>query len=185
MEKKLNFAEKLDFAELDLTAPEVVIQEVLNQLPAETNNIIFGKIEAYSGHVFSYNKPGLSGVAAALGTVDKRVDIQNDLGECGQEVHKFECYLYTPEYDKYKFRVFFVKYNVANYPVNIILEDSVARSISGSNADYIYTCNTRDELESLICNVFNSKRLINVMQELIRINQVKKMEKSKVDTTEE
>ena len=81
--------------------------------------------------------------------------------------------------------LFFVKYNVANYPVNIILEDSVARSISGSNADYIYTCNTRDELESLICNVFNSKRLINVMQELIRINQVKKMEKSKVDTTEE
>lgn len=184
MEKKLIIGEKLDFAEIDLTAPEVVIKEVLDQLPLETNDIIWGRIEPYSGHVFSYKKPGLSGVAEALGTVDKHIDIQDDLGECGQEIHKFECYLYTPEYDKYKFRVFFAKYNVGNYPVSIILEDSVARSISGRNADYIYTCNTRDELESLICNVFNSKRLINVMQELIRINQVKKTEKSNIEIAE-
>lgn len=36
------------------------------------------------------------------------------------------------------------------------------------------TCSTREELEELIYKIFNSKKLISVMQELIRINQSKK-----------
>ena len=42
--------------------------------------------------------------------MDEEIDIQTELGKIGQEIHKFECYLYTPEYDKYKYRLFFVKY---------------------------------------------------------------------------
>ena len=103
----------------------------------------------------------------------KTVDIQKKLGKIGQETHKFECYLYTPEYDKYKYRVFFAKYGVSNYPVDIILEESVSESIARAS-NYIYTCNTREELENLVLMIFSSKRMIAVMQELIRINQAKK-----------
>lgn len=181
MDKKFNFEGKLDFSDIDLTAPNQVIEEILSQLPEVTNNVISGKIEPYDGHVFSYKKSGISGIAEALGTVDKTVDIQKDLGKIGQETHKFECFLYTPEYVKYKYRVFFVKYGIANYPVSIILDESVAESISGSNSGYIYTCNTREELETLIYNIFNSKRIIAVMQELIRINQAKKDSKSEAE----
>lgn len=181
MNSKFNFNEKLDFSDIDLTAPEKVIEEILSQLPEETNGIILSKIQPYSGHVFSYKRAGFSGIAGALGTVDKEVDIQEELGSIGQETHKFECFLYTPEYDKYKYRMFFVKYDVANYPVDIILDESVAKSISGPKRGYIYTCDTREELENLIYNIFGSKRIITVMQELIRINQAKKADKNNLE----
>ena len=174
MAKKLNISERLDFNDIDLTAPEKVIEEVLTQVSEETNGIVLGKIASYSGHVMSYTQTGLSSIAAAIGTIDKEVDIQKDLGKIGQESHKFECYLYTPEYEKYKYRVFFIKYDVANYPVSVILEESVARSVSGPNSGYVFTCNTKDELEDLIITIFTSKKLISVMQELVRINQSKK-----------
>ena len=185
MAKKLNITERLDFNDIDLTAPEKVIEEVLTQLSEETNGIVLGKIASYSGHVMSYTQTGLSSIAAVIGaTADKEVNIQKDLGKIGQESHKFECYLYTPEYEKYKYRVFFVKYDVANYPVNVILEESVARSVSSSSSGYVFTCNTRDELETLIINIFTSKKLIGVMQELIRINQSKKESKNNTEAAD-
>lgn len=191
MDKKLNLTEKLDFSDIDLTAPEIVIAEILAQLPEETNGLIMGKIAAYDGPVMSYTKKGLSSFALSLsmGTEDKEVDIQNDLGKIGQETHKFECYLYTPEYEKYRYRVFFVKYDVSNYPATVVLDDSVARSISSSNSGYVYTCNARPDLETLVVKVLTSKRVISVMQELIRVNQAKKTtvktdEDSKPEETE-
>ena len=75
--------------------------------------------------------------------------------------------------------MFFVKYEVSNYPVTVVLEESIAKSISGTNSGYIYTCNTRDELEELIVSVLTSKRIIKVMQELIRVNQAKKLSEEK------
>ena len=173
MEKNLNLSEKLNFAVTDLTAPDRVIEEILSELPKETNGIILGKIEAYNGPVFSYTTLGFPELA--LG--GKKVDIQNKLGEIGQEEYKYECFLYTPEYDKYKYRVFFVNYSISNYPVDIILEESVAESISDSGA-YVYKCGTREELESLIFRIFSSKRVISVMQNLIWINHAKKSAKN-------
>lgn len=174
MEKKLNISDKLDFNEIDLTAPEKVISEILEQLKEETNDMICGNIDKYEGHVMSYTRAGLSSISMAIGSIDKEVNIQSDLGKIGQETHKFECYLYTPEYDKYKYRVFFVKYDTSNYPVNIILEENVAKSISNGESGYVLSCATREELEELMYRIFNSKKLISIMQELIRINQSKK-----------
>ena len=114
---------------------------------------------------------------------DREVDIQTDLGKIGTETHKFECYLYTPEYEKYRYRMFFVKYNVSNYPVTVVLEESIAKSISGTGRGYIYTCDTRNELEELVVNILTSKRIITVMQELIRVNQAKKNSEKTAETT--
>lgn len=179
MSVKLNLNKKLDFEDIDLTPPDIVIGEVLNQLPDETNGLICGKIQQYNGHVVSYTKSGFPTIAMALGNQEREVDIQEDLGKIGTETHKYECFLYTPEYEKYKYRMFFVKYNISNYPVIIVLEESIAKSISIANKEYIFTCNTRRELEELIVNVLTSKRIISVMQELIRINQATKLVKNK------
>lgn len=184
MIKKLDFTGKLDFGDIDLTEPDKVIDEFLTQLPEVTNGIICGKIEPYGGEVFSYRKKGLSGLSEVFGTVGEKVDIQNDLGKIGQDTHKFECYLFTPEYEKYKYRLFFVKYDIAHYPVSIILDESIADSISETKSGYIYTCMAREELEDLIYKVFSSKRIIVVMQELIRINQAKKEEQNDFDEVE-
>ena len=182
MDKKFNFEEKLDFHDIDLTQPDKVIEMILSQLPEATNGIILGKIQRYDGHVFPYTQMGLSGITNILGASEKTIDIQKNLGEIGYEDHKFECFLYTPEYESYKYRVFFVKYGIAHYPVKIILDESIAKSISDSSSGYIYTCDSREDLESLVYNIFNSKRVVTVMQELIRINQAKKYEKDNLKT---
>lgn len=177
MDTKLNLTGKLDFNEIDLTAPDKVIGEILTELPRETNGIVHGAIDAYEGPVTSYTTSGLSAISAALGTtVGKEVDIQEKLGKCGREIHKFECYLYTPEYTKYKYRAFFVKYEISNYPVDVILDESVSESAFGSDSGYIHTCDSRGELEELVVKVLTSKRMVTVMQELIRINQAKRDE---------
>ena len=167
----------MNFDNIDLTAPDIVIAELLNLLPVETNDLINGKIEKYDGPVMSYINNSISAISSSLKSMYNEVDIQTNLGEIGTETHKFECYLYTPEYDKYHYRMFFVKYNISNYPVTIILEESIAKSISVPNGEYIYICNTRSELEELIVRILTSKRIIEVMQELIRINQAKKSSK--------
>ena len=60
------------------------------------------------------------------------------------------------------------------------------KSISGTSGEYIYTCDTRNELEELVVNVLTSKRIITVMQELIRVNQSKRnLEKTTETTTDE
>lgn len=179
MNKNLSFSGMLDFSEMDLTAPNKVVEEILSQLPAETQNIISGSIIEYSGHVASYKKtpPSVSTVEA-LGsmTTEKFVDIQESLGKCGEEEHKFECFLFTAGYTKYKYRIFFMKYGLAHYPVTFTLEESISRSIQGINSNYLITCNNRNEVEELILKILTSKKVIRVMQELIRIYQAKKNE---------
>ena len=124
MSKKLNLSGMLDFTEIDLTAPDKVVEEILAQLPEDTQSIIFGSIVAYDGQVTSYTTTRTS-LAEAIGTIttEKRVNIQDSLGKRGEEDKKFECFLYTSGYTKYKYRMFFMKYGIANYPVQFTLEE--------------------------------------------------------------
>ena len=175
MENKLNLSGKLDFSDIDLTAPNKVVEEIVAQLAHATNDIIHGAIVEYNGHITSYTKAGWSAISAALGTIDTKVDIQTTLGKSGEEEHKYELYLHTPLHKHYKFRVLYLQYGIANYPVKVVLEQNVANDVyDESNASYIVTCDNRDELEELIYSILNSKKIIRVMQELIRINQVQK-----------
>ena len=175
MENKLNLSGKLDFSDIDLTAPNKVIEEIVAQLAHATNDIIHGAIVEYNGHITSYTKAGWSAISAALGTIDTKVDIQTTLGKSGEEEHKYELYLHTPLHKHYKFRILYLQYGIANYPVKVVLEQNVANDVyDESNASYIVTCDNRDELEELIYSILNSKKIIRVMQELIRINQVQK-----------
>lgn len=173
MSKTLNLAGMLDFSEVDLTAPDKVIEEILEQLPEDTQNIIWGRIVAYDGHVTSYTSIKTS-LAEAIGTIttEKRIDIQDSLGKCGEEEKKFECFLYTSGYEKYRYRMFFMKYGTAHYPVQFTLEESIAENI-GLNGKYIQICNSRNEVEDLIVKILTSKKVLRVMQELIRIHQAK------------
>ena len=90
MSKKLNLSGMLDFTEIDLTAPDKVVEEILAQLPEDTQSIILGSIVAYDGHVTSYTTTRTS-LAEAIGTIttEKRVDIQDSLGKRGEEDKKF------------------------------------------------------------------------------------------------
>ena len=185
MNKKLNISSKLDFSKIDLTAPDKVIEEILVELPNETQGIIWGSIIRYDGYVTSYTtrRPTMAELVGNIST-EKRVDIQDSLGKKGEEDKKFECFLYTSLYEKYKYRLFFMKYGIANYPVQFTLEESIARSIYGENSGYIVSCNKREEVEDLIYKILSSKKVISVMQELIRIYQSKESDASFVSKSE-
>ena len=173
--------DKLDFSEIDLTPPNEVVEEILSSLPSITNNMVMGKIEHYSGHVESYTTTErvyspLTGLKEMLSTKDevRRVDIQNDLGKQGEDPQNFECFLYTPEYKDYRYRLFFMSYGLAKYPVQFTLEESIANSISSLNSRYIVKANNRTDVEDLINSIFSSQKVVSVIQELIRISQSQK-----------
>lgn len=182
MNKELNLSSMLDFSEIDMTAPDKVIEEILLQLPNDTQGMICGTIAAYDGPVNSYTTTRTS-IAEAFATIttEKHVDIQESLGKCGEEDRKFECFLYTPMFTKYKYRIFFMKYEIANYPVQFTLEESIARSINDNNSQYIFICNNRGEVEELLVRILTSKKVLSVMQELIRIYQSKRNEETPGD----
>lgn len=188
MSKKLNLSGMLDFTEMDMTAPNKVVEEILQQLPENTNNIIHGRIEEYTGYVASYTiaNPALKlGEALASFGTENHIDIQDSLGKLGETEKKFECYLYTSSYDEFKYRMFFMKYGTAIYPVRFTLEESIARSIHGSNSNYssyFFSCNNREEVEELVFKILTSQKILGVMQELIRIHQAKTVEEATSET---
>lgn len=184
--EKLDLSSRLNFDSIDLTAPNVVIKEFASQIKQETNGIIIGTVEKYDGPVESYTTTisspsssivGISKMLSSLSPAEKNidVDIQTDLGKIGDKSFKYEFYLSTPSFEQYKYRVCFLEFGIANYPVKVVLEKSIADSISiKPNSDCIIICNNRAELEELVTRMIFSKRIINIMQELIHINQIYK-----------
>ncbi len=170
MTKKLNISSMLDFSKIDLTEPKIVIEEMLAQLPSNSQGIIQGCVDEYKGKVTSYTipKPSIASAIESI-TAEERVDIQKNLGKQGEVCKKFECYLFTSSYKKYRYRMFFMQYGIANYPVQFTLEESIAKSIKYTS--YIVECNNREEVEALIIQILTCKKMLGIMQELIRIHQ--------------
>lgn len=174
MESRLDFSGKLDFSEIDLTAPNIVVEEIVSEISKATNDIIQGKVIAYSGPIFTYTKKGID-FSTLLSTDEREVDIQDSLGKQGEKEYKFEVFLNTPIYESYKYRVCFIQYGISNYPATVVLDKNVAHSISlGQSSKYIYRCSDRKELEDLMIKVIYCKQIISAMQELIRVYQAKK-----------
>lgn len=103
----------LDFTEMDMTAPNKVVEEILQQLSENTNNIIHGRIEEYTGYIASYT---IANPALKLGEA---------LASFGTENH---------------------------------------------------------EVEELLYKILTSKKILGVMQELIRIHQAGAVEEAAVAT---
>ena len=169
--EKIDLKDKLILEDSDLTAPNIVVEKIVSQIKNETNGVITGNIESYDGPVLSYTTMGLR---AVLDMTERKVDIQDSLGKRGEKENKYEFYLTTPVFEQYQYRVCFLQYGVANYPVKVVLEQSIANEINkkGMQSNYIYVCNNPSELEELIISVIYSKKVIGVMQELVHIHQI-------------
>ncbi len=185
MNTKIDLSQKLDFNDIDLTAPDKIIEEFSQQISEQTRGIVTGNIMPYDGKIFSYTKHGFGAFKAALEMESETVDIQTTLGVQGNEAKKFEFYLSTPSYTQYKYRICYIKYGVSNYPVTVVLDQSVVSEINPEDANYVLVCNTRAELESLFLKIIYSRKVIKVMQELIRINQVQKNVAQEIETSQD
>lgn len=171
MSEKLDIKSKLKFDATDLTSPDKTIAEIGTQLETATNGLVKGIVNEYDGPIESYNVlNGMASLVAALGTSQK-YDIQNDLGEIGYKLFKFEFFLTSSKFPNYKFRVMFFEYGLGGYPVRIILEQGLANEIfKREDADYIFEMQTKSELENTVTNIVTSNRAIKVIQGLINVS---------------
>ena len=117
MSEELHISSMLDFSEIDLTAPNKVVEKMLAKLPEETKGMILGRVDEYDGPVVSYDRTSLAATVLKEMQSAKHFDIQNELGKKGEQEEKYECYLCTPNSKNYKYRLFFMKYGLAKYPV--------------------------------------------------------------------
>ena len=174
---KIDLRSKLVFSEEDLTDPSIVVENLLSQIENETNGMVFGQIGTYEGEIETYIIPSFSEqLSAALRAEKKNVDIQKELGELNKETQKFEVFLSTPVFEQYKYRICFIEFGISNYPVKVVLEQNISDEINKeeSKNSYIYFCDNRSELEELIVSIICSKKVISVMQEIIKIYYIHK-----------
>ena len=169
MSSEIKLEDFLSFDIVDSGAPEKVVSEMCDQLKCQTKNYIQGVVQIYNGHIESYTTEGISNITLALNQIQKKtVDIQDALGEFGYETHKFEFFLSATSLPQYKFRLMFFSYGIGGYPVKIILEQSVADDVfQRFNGKYIVECKSKDELKNTVIQVLNSKRVVQIIQELI------------------
>lgn len=171
MSERLDIKSKLKFDVEDLTNPDITIAEIGTQLESLTNGLVKGVVNEYDGPIESYNTlSGMASLVAALGATQK-YDIQNDLGEIGYQLFKFEFYLTSAKLPNYKFRIMFFEYGLGGYPVKIVLEQGLADEIfKQEDANYIFEIQTKNELESTVANILASNRAIKVIQGLINVS---------------
>lgn len=184
MGSKLNLSEKLDFSTVDLTSPPTVIANLTKEIAEQTHGMVEGILAPYDGQIFSYTTQSFStALLDALGTVDTKVDIQTTLGKSGDETKKYVFYINTPIYEKYKYKLFYLQHGISNYPAKLVLEQSIADDVfAKSNANYIVSCDSSTELEQLLIRILLSKKIIGVMQELIRINQAHRVDEETLES---
>lgn len=178
MREKLNLKDKLNFEKTDLTAPNIVLEKICDELKDETNGYISGVVKSYSGHITSYyTKTGFSAITAALGTGTTKVNIQDDLGKLGDTTQKYEFCLLTPSYSSYKFRLFFMEFGIGNYPVKIVLEEGIAdKLLNDFDNNYITKCDSPADFKELVMDILSTEYIISIMQELINVAHIKESE---------
>ena len=106
-----------------------------------------------------------------------RIDIQDKLGVIEETSFKYEMYLTANQIENYKYRVMFVGYGIAGYPVKVVLEQDIADELNNKeDSGYIYTIDSKTEFEELLVSVFNSKTMQKIIQNLITASNRKLLE---------
>lgn len=168
MEKEFQFGNILKYDDLGET-PDKIIAELGEKLEKETNGYVRGEVNLYDGPIESYSiSTNFSKIVAALGTSAINKNIQDDLGEQGYDESRYEFSLVSPYLDMYKYRLLFFEFGIGLYPVKVVLEQGIADEIfQQENAVYTIELNNKDELENMVFNILNTKKVVHVMQNLI------------------
>ncbi len=168
-----NLANAFSFNADDIIAPEIVISKIVEQIEGLAHGLVKAEVKKYEGHTVSHiEKSGLSAFGLAL-SGKTEVDIQTQLGKIGYSENKFELILIAPQLPQYKFRVLFFSYGIGGYPVLLTVEHGIAAEIARTpNTDDMYECKTSSELDETVCKIFDTKRIITIIQELINASLI-------------
>lgn len=184
MSKQLSFQDHLSFSNDDLVAAEAVVKEYADQLDSVTRHYVQGAVEEYDSPIHSYKiQDSVARISIALAGNTEH-DIQTDLGKQGYDISKFEFYLTANKLPDYKFRILFFEYGIGGYPVNCVVEQGIANELNGRNEPlYTYTLGNRIELENMLDRIFSTKRIVDVIQELINASIIEEKRNTEDQST--
>lgn len=153
---------------VDKCAPEIVIKTALKQIEEATDGYVVGNIKDYDGPIQTYTLVNGFSVALERFQSSEVVNIQNVLGEQGNENHQYEVYLTATdtELEHYKYRMMFVSYGTVSYPVTIVMDEELAREYTGKKNDTFYI-ESMKKLQDMINSVINSNKILSLIQKLI------------------
>lgn len=167
-----------DFSATNSITPDIVMKDICNELEKVTNGFVTANVCEYEGKIESYDTLGAMAALATTLQATMRVDIQDKLGAIGEANFKYELYLSASQIENYKYRVLFIGYGIAGYPVKVVVEQDIADELNNrENSGYIYTVESKDEFEKLLISILNSKTMQKVIQNLIIASNRKLLEK--------
>ncbi len=171
---KLDYSNKISFEKKGCKTPELLFRQKVREIEAATQNYVIGNIEEYDGEIESYHQlNALATLTQSLRVSTVHKDIQDELGEIGDKSYKFEFYLSSPKLEDYKFRVLFFEYGISGYPLKIVLEQGIADELfQKEDMNYTITIDTEDALNSLIMQILNTKRIIDILQKIIDASKI-------------
>ena len=167
-----------DFNVADSVMPNIVMSDICNELEKITRGFVVANVREYEGRIESYDTMGAMAALASSLQSTLYVDIQDKLGTIEEKSFKYELFLTASQIENYKYRVLFMKYGIAGYPVKVVLEQDIADELNNEeNSGYIYTLDSKDEFENLLVKIFNSKTIQKIVQNLITASHRKLLEK--------
>ena len=160
---------KFNFELKDTKTADEVLKDYSNRISEWTNGMVLCEIVPYDGATESYTKrSGWSVAAEALTEIDKdiTVDIQQYLGEQSELDNKFEVCLTVKGLEYYKYRIMFIRYGAIAYPVNIVLNEDIAKAYSGKS-QYKFFVESMKDLEEMVEQIFETEYCTKLIQSLI------------------
>ncbi len=159
---------KLDLGDVDLVSPVSILENTSDEIERITKGLVKGVVSPYSGPIKSYSIASpLANLAATVALATRETyDIQADLGEIGYTEMQYDYCLTVPSLPNYKYRVMFLSIGIGGYPAELILQEDIAQEVLTGNR-YIVRVQNRTEYETLVQRIFQSEKVISIIQELL------------------
>jgi len=147
----------------ELKQPKDIVKEQCDELAKLTHDYVIGKIEPYDGPI--RNHPSHLSVSLAA-SLTQSFNVQNELGDISENRFTYEFFISSKYTPNFKYRVFFLDYGIPCYPLEMVLDETIAKQI---NMDYNVICNNEEELSALLKRVLNSDKMKDVINSLFTI----------------
>lgn len=165
---------KADF-EIDnnIKLPKEIVLEQCNELARITDKKILGIVKPYDGPTkSSYSLNLLSTIIKDSNIDAQSYNVQKDLGEIAKESSFcYEFYITSHNTPKYKYRIMFFTHSISIYPLEITLEESIAKEITLHEDDFIFNVNNEKELLIFLEQILNTETVTDVIKNLLLLNK--------------
>lgn len=160
------------YEESKIRTPKEIIEEQCEELVDMTFQKIIGRIREYDGEIRSYSIDpfgiAMKGISAAA-MMKKNFDVQNELGEIGDEsILKYEFYITSRKTPNYKYRAFFIQHSIGLYPVVFVIDKSISDELKIQTE---VTCADEIEFVKLLSSILSSNRIFIIINNLLALNK--------------